>query len=225
MTKRERATEILLNSVASVDKHTDADNVARYTKIFKDMSDSKFDEYMHQLRDGKACLYVYIPNMEKHPDMNEMVALANKFKVMLSSRITMTDSVTGKEYLTPERYMVVRVPTRRQQQFGEHKISIPKGDNKIDAMTGQVIGVSRAAGITNPEIQSLKTKGLDILAKELVSIRGGDIEAYQTGVRKQGEETGTIRISEMPTDSKNRTIVTAQVWLEGMHLLNNIAGG
>ncbi len=225
MSKREAATKILLDRLTLIDKHTDVDNVGRYRTALGDMSDAQFDRYMKQIRDGKACVYIMIPNMEKHPNMSDMVKLCAQLGVELSSRLNMYDDVTGEYYLTPEKYLTIRAPARMQEQFGDHKRSIPRGDHKVDAMTGQVIGDSRAAGITNPENQALKTKGLNVVAKELVAIRGGNIDAYQTGIRKQGEETGHIRMEDMPADSANRTVVVAQILMEGMHLANNIAEG
>lgn len=222
---RKKATAVLLEQIGLIDKHTDADNVGRYKRILGDMSDTAFDDFMRKVRDGVACIYIYIPNMHKHPSMNDNIAVAKKLGLKLFERIMIYDDVTGESFLTPNKHLVARIPIRRTQQWGEHKMSIPEGDSKTDALTGQVVHEDRAAGITGPEIQSLKSKGLDSVNKELVAIRGGNIDAWQTGFKKQAEETGHVVMDDIPKDSKNRTVVVAQVIMEAMHFENNIAEG
>lgn len=215
--------EVLLTQLKHIDKFTDAKNVERYKEQLGKLSDTQFDSYMKQVRDKKACVYVYIPNMEKHPTMTDIISIAKTMGMSLFERVYIYDDLTGKKFLTPMSHFIARLPIRRMQQYGEHKMSVPEGDSKVDSLTGQVVHEDRAAGITNPEIQALGAKGLTELSKEVVSIRGGNIDAWQTGFKKQAEETGKIIMEDVTKDSKNRTVVVAQVLLESLHISNNIS--
>jgi hypothetical protein len=223
--KRKKVTEYILTTVGLIDKYTNANNVDRLKTQLSDLSDTAFDNLMKLIRDKRACIYIYIPNMDKHPSMENIFGVANKLKIELFQHIYMYDDVTGETMLTPEKYMIVKLPIRRMEQYGDHKLSLPEGDSKIDAMTGQVTHEDRSAGITNPEIQALASKGLNSVLKEVVSIRGGNIEAWQTGIKKQAEENGVVYLENISKDSKNRTVVVGQILLESLHLENNLAGG
>lgn len=223
--KRKEATEVLLKQIALIDKYTDVDNVGYWKERLSKLSDNAFHEFMKQVRDGNACIYIRIPNMEKHPSNNELLDLSKKLGVSNFERIYLYDDITGETYLTPDKHMVIRIPIRRPSQYGEHKLSVPEGDSKTDVFTGQVIHEDRAAGISNPEIQALAAKGLAEINQELVAIRGGNVEAWLGTFKKQLEETGSVTLAEVPKDSKNRTVVVAQILMEGLHLQNNISDG
>ncbi len=171
-------------------------------------------------------IYVYLPNLDKHPLLDDVFKIAESIGVELFQRIYMMDDVTGEYFLTPEKYFVAVTPIRRMEQFADHKISVPKGDSKVDSLTGQVAKGSddRSAGITNPEIQALSSKGLDSVLQEIASIRGGNIGAWQSGIKKQAEETGKVRLSEIDPSFKNRTAGMGQIIMESLHLENNLAG-
>jgi hypothetical protein len=221
--KRKQATALLLERIGMLDKFTDAKNVDRWRNLLNSLSDTAFHQFMLGLRDNKHVIYIYLPNMEKHPSMDDLYTVADKLGVSVFERIFIRDELTGRKFLTPESHLVVRIPIRRMQQYGDHKMSMPEGDTRVDSMTGQVIHDDRAAGITNPEIQALMAKGLNKLAYEVVAIRGGNIDAWQSGFKRQAEETGEIIMDDIPKDSKNRTVVIGQILLEGLHLENNIA--
>lgn len=219
---RKKATQVLLEQIGLIDQYVNAGNVDRYKQFLGSLSDVQFDKYMTALRNHDTVIYVYAPNLHDHPLMGDVLNIAKKIGVELFERVELYDDVTDEWYLTPNKHLVVKIPIRRLQQYGDHKISLPEGDSKVDTITGQVIHDDRAAGITNPEILSLQAKKLPLVSKELVAIRGGNIEAWQTGMKKQAEETGSIYLSEISKDSANRTVVVTQKLLEGMHLDNNI---
>jgi hypothetical protein len=222
--KRKVATQLLLDKIDLLDRFTDSDNVGYWKKRLTSLSDSQFHAFMKSVRDKESCIYIMLPNMEKHPSMNDILKVAKKLGVKVFERIMIYDDITDTEFLTPHSHLVARIPIRRMQQYADHKMAVPEHDNKTDMLTGQVVHESRSAGITNPEIQSLVAKDLNDTNQEIVTYRGGNIEAWQGGFRKQAEETGAIRLEDIPKDSKNRTVMVAQILMEGLHLENNIAG-
>lgn len=223
--KRKQATALLLEKIELIDRHTNSDNVGYWKKRLEALSDTAFHDFMKKVRDGEACFYIYLPNMEKHPSNEEILKVAKQIGTPVFERIMMYDDVTDTSYLTPDEHMVVRIPIRRMQQYGDHKMSVPEGDSRTDMLTGQVVHEDRSAGITNPEIQSLAAKGLNTVNQEIVSIRGGNVEAWAGGFRKEAEETGLVHLEDIPKDAQNRTVVVAQILMEGLHLSNNIAEG
>ena len=221
---RKKATELLLTLIEPIDKHTDADNVGRYKRQLNALSDTQFHNFMKAIKEEKACFYLYMPNMGKHPSTNHVLAACKKLGVVNYHFIDIYDDVTGETMRTPQKHLVIRVPARRLQQYGDHKLAVPEGDRRVDIMTGQVIHEDRAAGLTNPELQSLAAKDLPLLAKELVTYRGGSPEAWQTGFKQQAEETGVIQLDQIDPEFKNRTSKTMQLLLEGMHFETNVVG-
>lgn len=219
---RKKATEVLLEQLGYIDKYLDVDNVGRYRSFLGAMSDNQFDEFVKAIKAKKTVIYVYAPNLHKHPSMENILSIAKKVGVQLFERVELYDDITDEWYLTPERHLVVKIPVRRLQQYGDHKMSLPEGDTKTDMLTGQVIHEDRAAGITHPEEIAWKEKNLSAVVEEMVWYRGGNIEAWQSGFKKQAEETGEIELDNISKDSKNRTVVVAQKLLEGLHLETNL---
>jgi len=222
--KRKKAEAYILQSITALDKHALGDNIKRYKAMFAAMSDTQFDKYMKALRDNKTCVYMYMPNMTKRPKIGDLLTIAKKLGIKMFHRIKIYDTATDKYYLTNETYPIFRLPVRRLQQFLEKKISIPHGDSKIDTLTGQVAFDDRSAKITNPEIQALQSKGLNNTLHEFVSVRGGNIEAYGGEFKRQAEETGIVLLQDISGDSKTRSAVVTQLFLEGLMLETNLAG-
>ena len=101
-------------------------------------------------------------------------------------------------------------------------MSVPHSDRKVDAMTGQVAWEDQSATITNPEIQALISKGLPNILKEVVTVRGGNIEAWNGEMKQQAEETGTVNLDEIGDNSITRSAVVTEVLLESMLLDTNL---
>jgi hypothetical protein len=222
--KRKKTEKYLLSAIEFIDKNGTGENIKRYQKMFSTMSDTEFDKFMNMLRKNKTCIHMYYPNMTKRPTLDNIIEAAKKFNVKLFHRLKKYDNITKKYFITNEAYPVFRLPIRRMQQFLEKKISVPKGDSKVDTLTGQVSFDDRSAKLTNPEIQALQSKGLSNSLHELLTIRGGNIEAYSGEMKRQAEETGTVLLKDISGGSKTRSAVVAQLFFEGMMLESNFVG-
>jgi len=174
--KRKSAQEYILKYVDKI--APGGQNKELYSDLFKAMTDKEFDLFMGRLRDKKITLSVIVPH-----DGSVKVTVENNFKVAKEigyeffQRLNITDPNTGDTYLTPNRYLVYRMPVRRAAQLLTKKISVPKGNKKLDLLTGQVANGSKASKITMPEIQMLSGMGLNDTLRELLKYRGGDIAA------------------------------------------------
>jgi hypothetical protein len=189
--KRKKAQDYILDMVKKIAKGPDNYNL--YKTLFDNMSDKEFHEFMVRLRDKKITLSVIVP----HND-SVKISVENNFKVAKSIGLEFFQHLSFgangdiPAYITPNKYLVYKLPIKRAAQLLTKKISIPEDDQSINVMTGQVTGKSKSSKLTLPEIQILIGLGLNESIKELVKIRGGDqgaANAYNNLLYKQGYAT------------------------------------
>lgn len=175
--KRKAVEDFIIKYIGKI--VTGDQNVNLYREMFKRMNDKDFDQFMMDLRDGKKHLTIIIPNGMKEikTDLQNNMKIAKELGFEFYQRLQITGSKTMPDYITPNKYLVVKLPVKRASQLLSKKISIPKDNKSRDLLTGQVTGASRAAKLTNPEVQILLGLGLESSIKELMKFRGGDLGA------------------------------------------------
>lgn len=196
-------------------------NYQRYEKLFSDMNDKQFDQFMINMRDGKWEFHIVVPNMGPKFSLHELLSAADGVGLKVFHRIWLTDASSGRRYLSRSEYPILKLPIRRMQQFLDKKLSVPDNDTTIDGLTGQVTGDDKAASISAPEIQALHSRGLKTVLNEFVTVRGGDIANYGEA-RRQMEEQGSVRLGSLDASSVSRTAKITQVLLESMHIDSNL---
>ena len=196
-------------------------NSKRYRQIIGQMNDKEFDQFMNYMKEGKWQLHLVAPNMIVNLQNEDLLKACDLIGLDLFQRIWMYDRATGRKFLTDNKYMFVKLPIRRQQQFLDEKISVPDNDRTIDGLTGQVTGDSRSCSITNPEIQILAARGLDKTMQELVNIRGGNIHGYSE-FRRMLEENGEADLEMIDPNSRTRASVVGSKLLQSMMLDTNL---
>ena len=196
-------------------------NSKRYRQIIGQMNDKEFDQFMNYMKEGKWQLHIVAPNMIVNLQNEDLLKACDLIGLDLFQRVWMYDKATGRKFLTDNKYMFVKLPIRRQQQFLDEKISVPDNDRTIDGLTGQVTGDSRACSITNPEIQILAARGLDKTMQELVNIRGGNIHGYSE-FRRMLEENGEADLDMIDPNSRTRASVVGGKLLQSMMLDTNL---
>lgn len=196
-------------------------NSKRYRRIIGQMNDKEFDQFMNYMKEGKWQLHLVAPNMIVNLQNEDLLKACDMIGLDLFQRVWMYDRATGRKYLTDNKYMFVKLPIRRQQQFLDEKISVPDNDRTIDGLTGQVTGDSRACSITNPEIQILAARGLSKTMQELVNIRGGNIHGYSE-FRRMLEENGEADLDTIDPNSRTRASVVGSKLLQSMMLDTNL---
>ena len=218
--KRKKVQDYILNAMKLLDPHTDT-NTKYWKNKFESMNDKEFDQFMHYLREGKTNIHMFVPPFKVTLQTREMINAAHKLGVKIMHRIWMHDPHTGIKYLTPEEYMVLQLPVRRQQQFLDEKLSVPDNDKTIDGLTGQVTGDSKSCSITNPEVQILHARNLDATLYEFANVRGGNIRNYAE-FKRSLEETGAVKLEQLDPTNRTRVAVMGQVLLTAMHLDVNL---
>ena len=196
-------------------------NSKRYRQIIGQMNDKEFDQFMNYIKEGKWQLHIVAPNMIVNLQNEDLLKACDLIGLDLFQRVWMYDKATGRKFLTDNKYMFVKLPIRRQQQFLDEKISVPDNDRTIDGLTGQVTGDSRSCSITNPEIQILAARGLNKTMQELVNIRGGNIHGYSE-FRRMLEENGEADLDMIDPNSRTRASVVGGKLLQSMMLDTNL---
>lgn len=191
--------------------------------ILNGLSDAQFHDYMLQLDSGEEVLSIAIPNLGKDRlDMERLLDVGEKLGHQFFEHLWLTDAKTGTTYLTPEKYLVVDLPLRRQQQMLTEKISIPENNRHVDEMTGQVTGASKGASLSLPEAQILRSQGLDRPILEMIKVRGGDQRAFRA-IDRQIIESGSASLdSVLGAGTRVKSTETLGNLFKGMHLNNNL---
>lgn len=195
-------------------------NAQRYKDIFSKMSDVEFDKFMKDIRDKKRQLVVYAPNLKVVLQTSDLFKACDLTGAVVFEKLVIHDKTTGMEYTTPNEFPILRLPIRRLKQFQMHKMSVPEGDKKIDALTGQLVKPDASAKFSFPEMQVMHGKGLDNTIIEFMKLRGGDIYAYSTMLQSL-EETGEFSQKSLPNDSIARSVMTMDLILKSMLIDNN----
>lgn len=220
--KRKKVEAYVLDIIQTMD--TSGTNTKLYKDMFASMDDNAFDNYMKTIRDGKRKLELIVPNLMINLRIKNLLKAAKKVNIEIFERLKIWDPATEQYYITPKKYMVIRIPIRRVKQFLMDKISIPEGDTKTDLLTGQVIKPDKGSSVSLVETQTMLSKGLDKSVVEFLAIRGGNPHAYAE-YKSRISETGQVNLSDISASSTNRSAVVASVYLKGMHIDNNLVEG
>lgn len=154
-------------------------DVELYQKYFASMNDKAFEAFMLRLKDGSEWLTLTVPNAGKNKlDIERNVKLGDKWGHDFWSQIWFPADGEVSRYLTPEKYLVIKVPVRIASQRIAKKMSIPKHQRVINSITGQPTGDSKGAGFSAPELRLCVAMGLNKSSVELMKYRGGDLRGW-----------------------------------------------
>lgn len=192
-------------------------------KVLNGLTDAQFDDYMQKLETGDEIVSLAVPNLGKDKlDIGRLLKVGEKLGHQFFEQLWLTDAKTGVTYLTPEKYLVVDLPLRRQQQMLSKKISIPTDNRHVDELTGQVTNDSKGASLSLPELQILRSQGLDRPILEMIKVRGGDEKANRA-ITRQIVENGSASIdSVLGGGTRVKSTETLATLLRGMHLSTNL---
>lgn len=154
-------------------------DVQLYTEYFKGMSDKAFEAFMERLKSGEEWLTITVPNAGKNDlNLERNIKLADSWGHQFWKQLWMPADGDIPKYLTPNKYLVVKMPVRVAAQRITKKMSIPKTQRVINTITGQPTGDSKGAGFSSPELKLCVAMGLDKAATELMKYRGGDLRGW-----------------------------------------------
>ena len=219
---RKAAEKFIIDSVEEI--LPGGGNKEYYEKLFKNMSDSEFDQLMQEFESGESRPVMYAPNFaEKHLDVKRNLDLAQKHGHNFFEKIWIGSANPDEApYLTNNAYMVIELPIRRQAQLLTKKISVPENNRSIDQLTGQPSGNSKSASISYPELQVMRSMGLDKTLLELIKFRGGDIGGYNA-MNKAISQNGAVSMKAIePFTTGVESTSALKTYLTAMHLKNTL---
>lgn len=221
MSNRIAATEFIIKYIDKLLPGSENPKLLRQS--LEAMSDEEFDAYMGKLERGEEIIPLYAPNLgDKKLSVERNLKVAEELGHNFLQRIWWTDPSTGMTYLTPERYLVILLPLRRQIQLLQKKISIPEDNKHVDELTGQPAGASASSKLSFPELQVLFSQGLDRSIEELIKFRGGDSKAFNAMNRDIIDKGGVSLDSVAISATKVKSTQTLSTFLKTMHLDNNL---
>lgn len=197
------------------------------TQLFKEkfdaMSDKEFDAYIDRLESGEEFIPLTVPN---YNDMETIVERNLNIGEELGHTFFEQLWIEGKgddpTYLTPVPYLIVDLPWRRASQLLTKKISVPKNNGVVDALTGQVTGESKGAKISKPELELCGAMGLDNAMVELMKHRGGDARgnAALTGMMSKYGKAQLSVLNQYASGVESTK--TLKTYLTACHIKNNL---
>lgn len=218
--KRADTQKLITTLIATIDPS--GYNSKVYEDLFTAMDDVAFDKWMQAMRDSRhAKLKLLVPPFKVVLQPAAIFKAAKILGLELLERLRLWDPV-GKRYcLTPEKYFVLKLPVRRLKQYLLDGLSVPDSDKRLNPLTDQVVKPDKGSAISFPQAQMIAEKGLTTTLQELMTIRGGDLEAYSQMITEI-ETTGDSDTSVMQGTRGVKSVTTLRSFLNAMHLDSNI---
>lgn len=221
MANRKKATEWFIEKISSLNPNSP--NIKMYNEFFASLSDKEFDNLMGRLEKGEVILPYFVSNItDEVMRMDKILKLADDLKIDFFQRIWITDPATGVRYLTPQKYMVLDLPIRRQQQHLVKGKSLVENSKYTDPTTGQATGPSRTSKISFPEIMILESAGHLKSIEEMIKVRGGDNVAFREAKRLTVEQGGYNLSTIEELNTRPTSTETLKAFFFGMHINNNL---
>lgn len=197
-------------------------NSDQYRVYFKSMSNTQFKKWIEDLHSGKTKLGVTIPNGGKEKVSIEVITKMAKEIGHDMFDYIISESTDGEITQSQVKACILELPCRRVSQLLDKGLSISDHDGATDKLTGQPIGVSRAASMSNVETDVMVSVGMIEGSKELIKVRGGDVGAY--GAYKSIMlATGKVELGEVYRYSTGvSSLKTMSIYLKSKMIGNNL---
>lgn len=191
-------------------------NAEAAKRAFSRMTDEEFN----RLREG---LPVYNPTGGKVKiDHMRNIKICEAMGLNLCQRLWLTEPKTGILQRTRYPHLVFRLPARRQTQMQEKKMAVAKNDKVRDKLSGQVVGPSKASGVSFPEAYIMYSDGHDSTLQEFLWARGGN-DTLQRAFYQSLRQTGKGRINlEGAERTSSKAPRTWSSYFKAMHIGNNL---
>lgn len=221
MGNRNAFINVAVEWISKIIPGSDYPNVLR--QQLESLSDEAFERYVQHLEKTGDSLPIVVPNYGKIKiDVRRNLEVAKELGYDFFQHLYLTDDKTGLTYKTPIKYLVLRLPIRRQVQTLENKISIPETNRSVDDRSGQPSGPSKGASITFPEVQVMRSQGAYRALEETLKYRGGDTKGFQL-MNKMIMETGGVSLDALAYyGTKVKSTETLGTFLLAAHLDNNL---
>lgn len=214
---RKAAEQHILKWIGEIDRS--GFNVKIYEDKFKSMTDDDFDLMIKNIKAKTVHLAIIAPNFSQvRLTTQNNLDVGEKLGLKFFQRVNVPAKNGLPAYLTPRPYLILDLPTRRQAQLLEKKISIPEHNNSVDDLTGQPTGASKGSRVSYPEIQVLASMGLNESLTEFLKYRGGDEKGFNAMNIMLARSGGVSMKAIEPYAGGVKSTQTLKSYLMGMHL-------
>ena len=188
-------------------------------RVFKNMTDEDFDQFMKDLKTEKRFLVIYAPNLKKREiSVENNLEVAKELGYNFFQKLWISSNDDVPTYLTPIPYMIIDLPIRRTSQLLIKGISVPDHTKVVDNLTGQPTGESKGAKISYPEVQLMVAMGMEKSALELMKYRGGD-KGGLTALNNMVSKLGSANLDTLSAYATGvESTKTLKTFLTGMML-------
>lgn len=218
--RRKKGQAFILKVIAMQDPS--GYNSKIYEDKFAKMSDEEFDQWAKTLKENPhAKLVMVFPPLKVAVDLQASLQTAKFLGVEVMERLRLWDPVGQRHCLTPEKYFILKLPVRRLKQYLMDGLSVPDSDTRLNPLTDQVVKPDKGSAISYPQAQMIAEKDLTTTLHELMTIRGGDLEAYSK-MKAEIEETGESDTSVMRGTAGVKAVQSLRSYLNAMHLETNL---
>lgn len=198
-------------------------NATLYRTLFDKMNEKQFEDFWEMIKKtGYIPIFLDNFNQDEMVDYDGLLVFAKNNNIQLEQRFIFVDPDTGIRHMTPQTAMVGIVETSKQRQLVIKKMSVAKNDFDVEDLTGQAVGDSKGAGISNPENNILVALGLTTMAKELSSVKGGDADAYRQYKSDLSTSGQSTVAASLKAGKGAKSLSTMEWFLEGRHLLADL---
>lgn len=222
---RKKAEAMVLEGLALYPGGNNEVNLKAYKDFFKRINDEEFEQWIQAMERGEITIRYCKRNFVSHKHDRDIIkAFEPMFKYLgrpIEQRFWDTDTSTGEKALSKFPGLLLYANNRMLNQMIVKKRRFAKNSNRVDELTGQVTGKSRASSYSAPETIITMGKGHKYLNLDMLKIHGGDERGYAMAMESV-YNTGTYSIDAILEQETNTTsVVIYSVLLTAMHYKNN----
>jgi hypothetical protein len=211
MKKRKKIEDLILGLFKALDRK--GKNPERYASFFKKMNDTDFEKWAKSFfTDEDENFFLDCIPYQTEPSMKDIEKAAAFLKLPLKETVSFNhlDGVKTKSPV-PVGYLSIK----RHQQIISKKNNLSSGIRRRNQKTGQVIGDSKAARLTDMDNYALQTINANAALSELLGPRADDMKA-KNRMYEQIREFGFVSQESLKSNAQEKvTLNTLNVLMIG----------
>jgi hypothetical protein len=205
-------------------------NKAKYTRMFKGMSDAAFSKFVKdKLNDDGRFFQLEVSSYDKggFPTFPNIKKAAKYLDIPLDEKITYPhfDNLTDgdderiqSQTVAPVGYLLMRTPVQRVVKKSKQSVNV----STRDPITGQSTKSTKGGRVSYVDVAVMTAVGLDNCVREFTTVRADNMEAKSEALEAI-KAKGSLRLSELDIDtSKNVSVRSADQLLTGAFLKTNL---
>lgn len=200
-------------------------NTIRYKDLFKNMSDSQFDNFFKNLfKEDDEYLILDVSDYDKDLKIEHVEKAAKILGVPLFEKVVLpfvnndTENPVISKYEVPVGYIHIK----RVQQILSKKNTTSTEISSRSALTGQVVGKDKNAKESDQENFALVTLGANDTLREFMGPRSDDM-VMKNEMYSNISQKGYVSLDTLTNDVKNKTTLnTLDVYLISMGIKSDL---